>query len=86
MSRAQRDLYRNNDETKIALIEQGNVYLKENLIKIERSLEKHDDEFRKIHQESTTNFRWLIGIMITLFSGLYATVGGILITHFFHLV
>ena len=79
------------DDIRLALLEQNMTHIDLSLIKIDRGFEKLDDRFTKIDGRLDTledrqinNFKWLVGTMFGLFSGLYATFIGGMVAKFFH--
>lgn len=79
-----------NEDTRIALLEQTNCHIADaiNDIKSEIRLykqestirfEKIDSRFAMLADKIDDKFKWTMGVIITLFSGLYATaMGGVI--------
>ena len=76
-----------NDETRIVLLEHTITHIDESLKEIKQDLRTYKQEFNikfdnidsklsKIDIDIQTNFKWIMGVIITLFSGLYATALG----------
>lgn len=72
-----------NDETRLALLEQSINHIELMLQSMERKIQNIDNQFDRIDEKFSrletkidSKFTWTIGVMITLFSGLYATALG----------
>ncbi len=68
-------------ETRTALLEQSIGHINQTLIRIEKKLEKHDDEFKDLKKEMRSDFKWTISMMISLtvftisgFTGLWGVI------------
>lgn len=83
------------NETKVALIEQNLLYITTTLMEIKtdfkeiksdisKKIEKLDARMDRIEIKLQENFKWIIGVIITLFSGLYATALGGMIARLCH--
>jgi hypothetical protein len=78
MSALKRDLPMS-DETRIALLEQSLLHINMTLSRIEDRFNKIEIDMGRLHESIHSHFKWTMGVMISLFSGLYATfIGGIL--------
>ncbi len=76
-----------NEETRIALLEQTIIHIDNSLSesrsdikifreKVEEKLDKIEQRFNRIEEKMYDNFLWTMCVVITLFSGLYATALG----------
>lgn len=54
------------DDTRLALLEQSIEHLDQTLLRIDGRLDK-------LEERQISNFKWIMGTIVTLFSGLYAT-------------
>ena len=77
------------EETRLALLEQSSCHIQETLRRIEDKFDRIDVRFNKVDdrldrlsERVDANFKWTMGVMITLFSGLYATALGGMIARF----
>lgn len=64
---------------KVALLEQSIGHINQTLIRIEKRLDKIDDQFNEFRRDVKSDFRWMIGLMIGFGSGLSAVMA-----HGFH--
>lgn len=82
------------DETKLALLEQTTSHLYETLSEIKHEIKSSkeesrtrfitlEDKFKRLDEKIDFNFKWIMGVMMTLFSGLYATALGGMIARLF---
>jgi septation ring formation regulator EzrA len=93
MSILKRDITPMTEETRLALLEQSIDHINQSLERIDKRFDSIDKRFEKVDQKFLlidqkferlqetlhSQFRWTMGVMISLFSGLYATfIGGIL--------
>lgn len=67
------------EETRIALLEQAFLHLNKSIEEFKQEFDKIQGQLYLFKGEMNSQFRWTMGVMISLFSGLYATfIGGIL--------
>jgi uncharacterized coiled-coil protein SlyX len=73
-------------ETRTALLEQSIGHVNQTLIRIEKKLEKHDDEFKDLRKEMRSDFKWTIGLLVSLTTFTIAGFTGLLgiMAHGFH--
>lgn len=54
------------DDTRVALLEQSICHIDQTLLRVDNRLDK-------LEERQISNFKWIMGTIVTLFSGLYAT-------------
>lgn len=84
-----------NDDTRLALLEQTITHIDSSLAEIKTEIkifkqevnqkfEKMDTKIQRLDDKVDDKFKWTMGVVITLFSGLYATALGGMIARLCH--
>ena len=62
------------DDTRLALLEQSIGFLNSTLVRFEHRFDQLDNKIEKLESRIDSNFKWLLGIIIAGFGGLFGII------------